>query len=415
MAIYACPVVNPGAENGRTAWVARTGGAAEDQFNSTANTGLKIWAAGDNAINKWDQEITLESGLLTEIDTGTVTSTYSAYHRGGGDSDSGYLYIEFYDSGHTLLDSDQNALSDPASFTLETIVSTVPANTRYIRIGTYNDRNSGTANSNFWDDFSLELEGDFPAEVLNIKAHQLAVYAWATQPAEYATASQLPVIAYAGSEGASGEYEIKTHQIGLYVWARPNGDRRELRAWTFKQDDHEFYGIQLGAEGTLVYDRLTSQWCQWKSPEEVYWRVEDVVDWEGINIGCDTESGKLWKIDPTGRLDYDTTPITSIVVGYLTHRFRTNTPCFMAELALSEGQPPAGFEDGSVGITLRTSTDDGATFIDHGTVDGLGISEDITVRWYGLGLMKSPGMLFEITDSGYARRLDGLDIEVADG
>lgn len=187
-------------------------------------------------------------------------------------------------------------------------------------------------------------------------------------------------------------------------------------AWTFKQDDHEFYGIQLGEGGTLLWDKLTGQWCQWKSPTYAYWRVVDAVDWEGYNLAGDTESGKIFKIDPTGRLDYNNTPIVSKVVGYLTHRMRTHVPCYTAQLALKTGEPPAGFTTGNVGITLRTSTDNGQSFVDHGQVAGGGLLEKIVVRWYGLGLMKAPGMLFEITDSGYTRRIDGLGIEVpADG
>lgn len=186
-------------------------------------------------------------------------------------------------------------------------------------------------------------------------------------------------------------------------------------AWTFKQDDHEFYGIQLGNEGTIVWDKLTGQWAQWQSPTFNYWRSADVVDWEGYNLACDTESGKIWEIDPTGRLDYGDTPIQSKVVGYLTYRMRSEVPCYLAQLALKTGDPPSGFSDGSVGITLRTSTDNGQSFIDHGEIDGGGVGEKIAVRWYGLGLMRSPGMLFELTDTGYTRRIDGLTIEMPDG
>jgi hypothetical protein len=242
-------------------------------------------------------------------------------------------------------------------------------------------------------------------------AIQLGAYAIATFPTSELIANQLGVLSLGSVEESTGLHDLSTHQLGIYVLCRPNADRRELRAWTFKQDDHEFYGIQLGAEGTLVWDKLTGQWCQWKSPGFAYWRAEDVCDWEGFNIAGDTESGKLWEIDPTGRLDYGDTPITSKIVGYLTHRMRDYKQCFMAELAVSEGEPPSGFDDGTVGITLRTSTDNGQSFIDHGEIVGGGISEDLAVRWYGLGLMTSPGMLFELTDTGYARRIDGLDVE----
>jgi hypothetical protein len=246
----------------------------------------------------------------------------------------------------------------------------------------------------------------------DVKVSQLGIYALASQPAEEVYNSQGGINVLGAAETSNTFHDLKTHQLGIYVLCLAQGDRRELRAWTFKQDDHEFYGIQLAGFETLVWDKLTGQWCQWRSPGFLYWRAVDVCDWEGFNIAGDTESGKLWQIDPTGRLDEGTTPIESRIVGYLTHRMRTQAPCFMAELAVSEGQPPTGFDDGSVGITLRTSTEDGNNMISHGEVTGEGINEDITVRWYGLGLMEEPGMLFDIIDTGYARRIDGLNIEV---
>ncbi len=247
-----------------------------------------------------------------------------------------------------------------------------------------------------------------------IYAHQEPTYALASRPADSIAVSQAPVLISGAAEESSGQFDVYLHQPAIYALVRPNGDRRELRAWRFKQDDHEFYGIQLGADGTLLYDKLTGQWCQWKSPGFGYWRVEDVVDWEGYNIAGDTESGKLFVIDAEGRKDYGDTPITSKIVGYLTYRFRQKVPCYMAELAVSEGEPPAGFDDGSVGISLRTSTDNGQSYVNHGAIPGEGVLEDMTVRWYGLGLMTAPGMLFEITDTGYARRIDALDIELGD-
>lgn len=254
-----------------------------------------------------------------------------------------------------------------------------------------------------------------PGTATSASAHQLGVIALVDQPAISAISSQLGVAAVSAAETSNGTYDVYAHQLGAYALVRPNGDRRELRAWRLKQDDHEWYGLQLGADGTLLYDKLTNQWCQWKSPGYTHWRAEDIVDWEGFNLAADTETGKIFEIDAEGRLDYGDTPITSKIVGYFTHRMREHKPCYMAELAVSEGQPPSGFEDGSVGISLRTSTDNGQSFVNHGEVAGEGVSEDMTARWYGLGLMKSPGMLFEITDTGYARRIDGLDIETVDG
>jgi hypothetical protein len=129
-------------------------------------------------------------------------------------------------------------------------------------------------------------------------------------------------------------------------------------------------------------------------------------------------SGKIFKIDPSGRKDYndatlvDDTPITSVVVGGMTARFRNNVPCYLAELAVSEGAPPSGVDASAVGISLRTG--DTLSWYDHGQVTGLPAGEKVTVRWYGLGLMSYPGRIFEITDTGYARRVDGLNVDIGD-
>lgn len=421
MTVHALTLTNPGAESGSTTgWVEREGSG----FAAISVLGVGIYAgtysfqAGTSSYNRWDQELDV-SAYATEIDAGTAGIKGSAYYvtSAGGDDDKGGLYFECYAAdGTTLIFDKYNDETEVDNVWTQTLFEEgIPPGTRYIRFGTSNTRLDGSLNSVFWDEFTLELSDDVATDYGWDRieyVYQLGVYALGIYPAEQARGSQIGVLAAGAAETSNTFHDVLTHQLGIYVLCRPNADRRELRAWTFKQDDHEFYGIQLGSEGTLVWDKLTSQWCQWRSPGYLYWRAEDVCDWEGFNIAGDTESGKLWVIDPTGRLDYDTTPIESRITGYLTHRMRTEVPCFMAELAVSEGQPPTGFDDGSVGITLRTSTEDGSNSVDHGEVVGEGISEDITVRWYGLGLMEEPGMYFDIIDTGYARRIDGLNIEV---
>lgn len=229
-----------------------------------------------------------------------------------------------------------------------------------------------------------------------------------TLPAEQALLTQArirPLLA-----GATQQAQLTQMHVRLLI--KYGRDIRTLRAWTFTQDDHDFYVLQIGSFGTLIYDKLSQQWAQWSSTGFAYWRGNDGVQWEGWNIACDTESGKLWIIDPEGRLDEDTTPIVSIITGGLSARMRLSIPCYMAELCVSEGRPPSGIDEGDVGFTLRTSDDGGQTYLNHGTIPGEGISEDMTVRWYGLGLIPAPGKVFEITDTGYARRIDGLNVEV---
>lgn len=248
----------------------------------------------------------------------------------------------------------------------------------------------------------------------NARANQLGVYALASQPADFVYSSQMPNIVLAASETSSGLYEVHSHQYGAYALVRGVTERRDLRAWPFTQDDHDFWVLQLGEDGTLVFDKLTNQWAQWRSPGKAFWRGNDGVQWEGWNICCDTDTGILWRIDPEGRLDDATTPITSVISGRVQSRFRRIPQCFMGELAISEGEPPTGVDATTLAITLRTTDDDGLNYVDHGDITGEAIGNNITVRWYGLGLMTPPGRVFEITDTGYARRIDGFNIEVGD-
>lgn len=415
MTVYAQTLTNPGAETGDTSgWTTRSGAAVTNE--SGGHTGSRSFSAANSFgdVSKWDQEITVDAAREAAIDANSAALKASAWLIGGS-SDTVRIYVECRDSGGGLLGSSSGSYVDPSSWTIQELYFRIPALTRKIRIGAEFDKNVGTVFNNNVDDFALEISDNPSVDYIGYfdpKAFQLGIYALGTSFAAQARSSQLGIMTMEAAETSSGLHEVNAHQLGIYVLCRPNADRRELRAWTFKQDDHEFYGIQLGVEGTLVWDKLTGQWAQWQSPGYAIWRAEDVVDWEGYNLACDTESGKIWEIDPTGRLDEGTTPIESKVVGYLTHRMRNNVSCFMAELAVSEGQPPTGIAEGAVTITLRTSTDDGENFTNHGTVTGEGVNEDITVRWYGLGVMEEPGMLFELTDTGYARRIDGLNIEV---
>jgi hypothetical protein len=238
------------------------------------------------------------------------------------------------------------------------------------------------------------------------KTIRSAVYALATGPAENTFAQRSGVYVI----GRDPNPEIDIQRGGVYCLCRHNPEEQLLRAWRFPQDDHEFYVVHL-YDITLVYDKLTGAWSQWTSDDASYWKGADGCDWEGINVCCDVLTGKIWQIDADNRLDYGTTPIVSLVVGGLTERFRNTVPCFMAEVALSEGAPPDGVSSSAVGIGLRTSDDNGTTWFNHGLITGDVIGTDQTVRFYGLGTMTKPGRIFEITDTGYARRIDGLNIE----
>jgi hypothetical protein len=381
---------------------------------STPHSGSRLFAAlnGFASTSEWDQDITVDAGLEAAIDAGTAAVKFTGWHEHL--AETGHIYVKYYDGSMVLLGTGATDDTGPSTWSQDILYSRIPENTRTLRFGTLSNT-SGFGSNSFWDDFTLDISDNADVdwfEFFAAHATQIGTYALATFPTAQARASQLPIAVLAAAETSNGLHDAKVHQLGAYALVRGKLDRRDLRAWTFTQDDHDFYVLQLGDVGTLVFDKLTGQWAQWRSPEFVYWRGNDGVQWEGWNICCDTESGILWIIDPEGRLDDDTTPITSIVSGRAQTRMRKNAQCHMAELAVSEKEPSTGIDASTLTITLRTSDDDGQTYTSHGDVAGEDIGEDITVRWYGLGLMPAPGRVFEITDTGYARRIDGFNIEV---
>jgi hypothetical protein len=213
-----------------------------------------------------------------------------------------------------------------------------------------------------------------------------------------------------GLVSTKSDLTLNSTQAFVLVAVAYGAEERMLHAWTFTQDGHDFY-VVLAAGETYVYDKTTEQWAQWTSPDAAFWRGVDGVEWQGINVCIDPSTGKLFQIDPIGRLDYRTTPITSIIYGGLTERFRNMPSIFMAEVAVSQNSPPHNVDPTTLSITLETT--DTITSYNHGTVNGAATGNHTYARFYGLGLLRSPGVLFKITDTGFARRIDGLNIEIS--
>lgn len=417
---YSQTITNPGAETGNTnGWTIITG-IFHAQNGGSPHSGSWYFAPGiGNTIDtyhQWYQRITIGATAFDAIDHGRCNVDLRAYHNSPpflGTSTSGGLTIIIYDASLNVLDSFNTALTTPAVWTQDQILRYLPPTSRYIDIGCRNTHVSSTTTS-IWDDWTLDvIDTDVATIAAQANDQQSVTYALSTFPAGYAATEQSVLLLPSAAETSNGNYKVFGEQFVGYALVKGFGDKRKLRAWTFTQDDHDFYVLQLN-DNTLVFDKLTKQWVRWQSPNYSYWRGDDGCGWEGFNVACDPRSGKVWKIDPTGRLDRDDaniTPITSKVVGIVTERFRSYVPCYMAELAVSEGKPPASVDPTTVGIQLQSS-DDNMNFYDHGTIPGTAVGENITVRWYGLGLMQPTGRIFEITDTGYARRIDGFNIEV---
>lgn len=223
---------------------------------------------------------------------------------------------------------------------------------------------------------------------------------------------------------ADSSNTVRASQLVFRAVVRGRISNRKVRAWTYSLDGHDFYVIRLGDTETLIYDLTTQQWSSWNSPDLPFWRANTGLNWLGVSgvslsgsletnvIVGDDNFGMLWGFNPTqgyDELPRDDQPDTGFdrkVVGGIPMRLRETQKVGAAYVTASVGKPQI---TGS-GMTLRTSDDSGNTWTNHGTVTVTLGNYDQEFVWRSLGLVKAPGKIFEITDSGATVRIDGLDI-----
>jgi hypothetical protein len=246
------------------------------------------------------------------------------------------------------------------------------------------------------------------------------VFAAANFPAEFSEASQIAVVT-AGPSKLTAELSEAT----VFGLARGRIENRRVRAWPDTLDGHDMYFIRLGETATLMYDLTTGQWSQWASPGMAAWRPNYGLNWLGLGkvayddghtsnalLGDDTY-GLLWTMDPTSgldqspRADLPDRSYTRRVVGGVPMRLRETQKVGAAYVTASIGEPSPLL---GANIALRTSDDNGKTWLDHGTVVATSGTWDQEFVWRSLGLIKAPGRIFEITDDGATVRIDALDI-----
>lgn len=221
-----------------------------------------------------------------------------------------------------------------------------------------------------------------------------------------------------GLEGlvtVKNDIPLRVTEAVVLVAVKLGAESHQLRAWTFTQDDHDFYVLGLGTlYPTLVLDLLTNQWSEWNTEGLINWRTSTGMAWDYENIAGDLTEGIIWNISADERRDdfssdiADARPIISIVRGMFPVRLRNALGCYRADLTLSEFAPAQV----GVGITLRTSDDYGHSWQDHGFRLFDDVNTFYEISWASLGIMTQPGRIFEIEDSGVAARIDALDIDL---
>lgn len=253
----------------------------------------------------------------------------------------------------------------------------------------------------------------------NINVPQAGILAVYNIPAESIRATSAGIIV-----GVRKTADIQVPQAGIMVAARGRIANPRVRVWTFTLDMHDFYVLKLGDGQNLVYDRYSEQWMEWGDLNQIYWRANCGVNWEGgskfgpeygsnVVVGDDTY-GLIWFLDPDQAADdhpdylatNQTIYFDRIVMGQVMVKAREAMPCFAVWLTTDMGLPAYT----GAGVTLSTSDDAGATFDDHGTVTVTMGENSPQLSWYSLGQIEAPGRLFKIVDDGAVARIDALEM-----
>lgn len=186
------------------------------------------------------------------------------------------------------------------------------------------------------------------------------------------------------------------------------------KAWTYVLDGHTFYVLDLGAQGTFVYDFVTQQWSNFTTgtpsapgtpnPE---WNFINGWQWQDRIVGGDIATPDLWEMNPSAMLDNDVTEIAHVSTGAIAVRSRVFHSCDAVRVMASFGI----IDDVSGTVfNLRFSDDQEKTWSEYFTITLSEGAYDTEIAWRSLGSFCAPGRIFELSDTGGLIRIDGLDV-----
>jgi hypothetical protein len=306
-----------------------------------------------------------------------------------------------------------------------TSASTLVSGSREIAVsGTSSGSTAATAGtSTDWVHRQMELlvrlmPANFYSVEFEVSAHTALGSGFATAEFEVSPLSLI------SSGFASAEFEVAalTFEGEEPVPPTPEPEITKVRAWQFPLDGHDLYVLRIGENSTAVFDLTTGEQTFWESPARTVWRAQTGTVWLGRTsdnlvatniIAGDDTLGLLWSLDPeqpydeAEELGQPDVAFERVLTTVLPLRMRNTIPCDAVYLTVSTGEPLTGEEE----FTLRTSDDNGRTWRSHGTVTMTAGNYEQEVAWRSLGLMKAPGRIFEITDSGAATRVSNFDIK----
>ena len=181
------------------------------------------------------------------------------------------------------------------------------------------------------------------------------------------------------------------------------------RSWAFVLDGHVFYVLSDISGRTLVCDLTTGQWHHWfTGAVPGVWNMHRGTTWKGRTLAADALSAEIWEVDPHSTLGESAEIIHRCVTGFLPIRGRSSYRQGALRLVASVGDPDVEGAE----IRLRYSDDEGVTW---GRTFSVALQSDAysqPISFRGLGRMRAPGRIWELSDAGGLVRIDGVDSDM---
>lgn len=208
---------------------------------------------------------------------------------------------------------------------------------------------------------------------------------WVTNNSEVVIGRGAPIVI---SDSAITE-EIRTSQ------------QFNLQAWTYKLDQHQFYVLSCD-NGSFVYDINSRKWSRFHSYGYENWRPRSGAQNDTQIICGDSQTNKLWLLDPEAQTDDGQYIVREMTGGV--EFFGAPSRCDSVSLRLGAGWSPS--PDFEPFFEICWSDDQGNTWCDWRQI-GMGnqgrYEKEPVLR--KAGMMRVPGRLFwfRMTDPAMLR------------
>jgi hypothetical protein len=166
-----------------------------------------------------------------------------------------------------------------------------------------------------------------------------------------------------------------------------------ITGWSFRTNKHDFYVLTTDI-ATIVYDLTKKTWYRWSSYGQPFWDAVKGVQIDDTVYCASSAPGSILTLDHSNT-DYSNDYLICEVSGNLLYSGRALLPCNRVTLYLNMGFSKSYLE--APLVELRWSDDGGQTWSGY-VQKTLGVQGvyDTNVDYRSLGLIKSPGRLFEI-------------------